>query len=58
VSVGSNPNYYIEVKAVSRIEPLFQAKLISYLRTTGIRAGLMINFNERLLKDGIKRFVL
>lgn len=48
----------IEIKAVTRLDPVFQAKVISYLRTTGLRAGLLINFNTSLLKEGIKRVVL
>ncbi len=48
----------LEIKAVSRIDPIYQAKLISYLRTTGLRVGLLMNFNTRLLKEGIQRIVL
>jgi len=48
----------VEVKAVSRPEPVFKAKVISYLRTTGLRAGLLINFNNQLLKEGIDRIVV
>jgi len=48
----------VELKAVTRVDPVFQAKVISYLRTTGLRAGLLINFNAALLRDGIKRIVL
>jgi len=48
----------IEIKATNRIDPVFQAKLISYLRTTGLRVGLLINFNVPLVKDGIKRIVV
>ena len=48
----------LEIKAVARLDPVFQAKLISYLRTTGLRAGLLINFNSLLLKDGLKRIVV
>ena len=48
----------VEMKAVARFDPVFQAKLISYLRATGLRAGLLINFNCTLLKDGIRRVVL
>ena len=48
----------VEVKSVARLDPIFQAKLISYLRTTGLRAGLLINFNSMLLKQGLKRVVL
>jgi GxxExxY protein len=48
----------VEIKAVARLDPVFQAKLISYLKTTGLRAGLLINFNMPLLKEGLKRIVL
>jgi GxxExxY protein len=47
----------VEVKSVARLDPVFQAKMISYLRTTGLRAGLLVNFNVNLLKEGIKRIV-
>jgi GxxExxY protein len=48
----------VEVKAVAHFDPVFQAKLMSYLKTTGLRAGLLINFNRTLLREGIKRVVL
>lgn|SRR5215510_14951057 len=48
----------VEVKSVARFDPIFQAKMISYLRTTGFRAGLLVNFNAGLLKEGLKRVVL
>jgi GxxExxY protein len=48
----------LEIKAVSRIEPIFEAKMISYLRTTKIKVGLIMNFNVLLLKDGIRRIVV
>lgn len=48
----------VEIKAVTRMDPVFQAKLISYLRTTGMRVGLLINFNTLLLKDGMKRVIV
>jgi GxxExxY protein len=48
----------VEIKSVARFDPVFEAKLISYLRTTGLRAGLLMNFNSMLLKDGIKRIVV
>jgi GxxExxY protein len=47
----------VEVKSVSAIEPIHVAQLVSYLKTTGLRVGLLINFHERLLKDGIRRIV-
>jgi GxxExxY protein len=48
----------VEVKSVGHILPVFEAQLISYLRLTGKRLGLLINFNTRLLKDGIVRRAL
>ena len=45
----------IEVKAVARPTPLFEAQLLTYLRVTGKPVGLLINFNSRLLKEGITR---
>jgi GxxExxY protein len=48
----------LELKAVERILPIHKAQLLTYLRLTGLRLGLIINFNTRLLKDGIKRIVL
>jgi GxxExxY protein len=48
----------LEIKAALRLEPVFQAKVISYLRATKLRVGLLINFNVPLVKDGIKRIVV
>ena len=48
----------VEVKSVERFDPIFQAQVLTYLRATGRKVGLLINFNSRLLKDGIKRYVL
>ena len=47
----------VELKAVERLDPVFQAQLLTYLRISGKLVGLLINFNSRLLKDGIKRLV-
>ena len=48
----------VEVKAVAAIEPIHVAQLLSYLKTTKLRLGLLINFHERLLAHGIRRIVL
>jgi GxxExxY protein len=48
----------VELKAVERIIPVQEAQLLTYMRLTGIRVGLMINFNVPVLKDGIYRRVL
>jgi GxxExxY protein len=48
----------VELKAVETFAPIHQAQLISYLKMTGLQLGLLINFNVRLLKQGIKRVIL
>ena len=47
----------VEVKSVARIEPIHEAQLISYLKLSGRSVGLLINFNVRLLRNGIRRRV-
>ena len=48
----------LELKSVERFDPVFEAQLLTYLRLTGLRRGLLLNFNSRLLKDGIRRYVI
>jgi GxxExxY protein len=48
----------VELKSVERFDPLFEAQVLTYLRVTGKKRGLLLNFNSRLLKDGVRRFVL
>ena len=48
----------VEVKAVERANPLFEAQLLTYLRVTGKPVGLLINCNSRWLKDSIRRMRL
>ena len=47
----------VEIKAVAAIAPIHEAQMISYLKATGLRLGLLINFHVPLLKDGICRIV-
>lgn len=47
----------IEIKAVEKMNEVFSAQLISYLKLTGKRLGFLINFNVPLIKDGIQRIV-
>jgi GxxExxY protein len=47
----------VEVKAVKKLRPIHQAQLLSYLKASGHRVGLLMNFNVRLLVDGLQRFV-
>ena len=48
----------VEIKSVERFDPIFEAQVLTYLRVTGKKVGLLMNFNSRLLRDGIKRYVL
>jgi GxxExxY protein len=47
----------VEVKAVEALLPIHQAQLLSYLRLTGLKTGLLLNFNVQVLKQGIRRVV-
>jgi GxxExxY protein len=47
----------VELKSVDRLIPIHAAQLMSYLKLTGCKVGLLINFNETLLKNGIVRKV-
>ena len=48
----------VEVKAVEALTPLMTAQVLSYMKATGVRVGLLINFNVPVLKQGIRRLVL
>lgn len=48
----------LELKAVERLVPIHEAQLITYLRLSGIKVGLLMNFNIPALRDGIVRRVL
>jgi len=48
----------VEIKAVDSPLPVFEAQLLTYLKLTGCRLGLLINFNVLRIKDGIKRLIL
>ena len=48
----------VELKAIEALAPIHDAIVLTYLRMSGCRIGLLINFNCAVLKDGIKRLVL
>lgn len=48
----------IELKAVEKFTDVHTAQILTYMKLGGFDLGLLINFHEKLLKDGIKRFVL
>ncbi len=52
-----NERVIVELKAVEEMTKVHEAQLITYLKLSGIKLGLLINFNELYLKNGIKRIV-
>lgn len=48
----------VELKAISQLEPIHEAQLLTYLKLTRLRLGLLLNFNVPQLRRGIKRMVL
>ena len=48
----------VEVKSVERFNPVFVAQMLTYLQITGLRVGLILNFNRSAMRDGIKRVSL
>jgi len=53
-----NDSVIVEIKSVDREDPVFEAQLLTYLRLTRKRVGLIINFNKRLLSQGVRRLIL
>ena len=47
----------VELKTVEKLAPIHEAQLLSYLRLSGCNLGLLINFNVRMLRDGIRRLI-
>jgi GxxExxY protein len=48
----------VELKCVSHVDPVAQSQVLTYLKATGLRVGLFMNFHSPTLKDGLKRFAL
>jgi GxxExxY protein len=48
----------VELKSVEKLLKIHEAQILTYIKLTGLNIGLLINFNEILLKNGIKRFVI
>ena len=48
----------VEVKSVERFDPVRAAQVLTYLRLTGLKVGLLLNFNSKLLTDGLRRYIL
>jgi len=52
-----NHKVLVELKSVDALVPIHQAQVLSYLKLSGIKVGLLINFNVKLLKSGIQRII-
>jgi len=52
-----NEKVIVECKATTKYNELFEAQILTYLRLTGLKLGLVINFGEKLVKHGIHRVV-
>jgi GxxExxY protein len=57
IDIQVNGEVIIEIKSVERLKSLHQAQLLTYLKLTGIRYGLLMNFNVSLMKNGIRRLI-
>lgn len=53
-----NKQVLVEIKAVEQMNPVFKAQVLTYLKLTGLRLGLLMNFNVPLIKNGIERIIL
>jgi GxxExxY protein len=58
IDVVVEQSLILEIKSVQQILPVHEAQLLTYLRVSGLTLGLLINFNEVTLKQGIRRRVL
>ena len=47
----------VEIKAIANVAPIHEAVMLTYLRVSGCKIGLLINFHSTVLKDGVRRFV-
>ena len=48
----------VEIKAVEHVLPVHEAQVLTYLKLSGCRLGLLLNFNVAMMKDGIRRFIM
>ena len=48
----------VEIKAVDRLEPVHEAQMLSYLKLSGCRVGLLMNFKVKVLRTGIRRLII
>ncbi len=52
-----NGSVIVELKSVERFAPVHAKQLLTYLKLSGLKLGVLVNFGEKLIKNGIKRIV-
>ena len=55
MDIVADDQLIVELKSCESLQPIHQAQLLTYLKLTGLKVGLLINFNVPILKEGIKR---
>ncbi len=58
IDILVNQQVIVEIKAIDNLIPIHEAQLLTYLKLSGCKVGLIINFNVKLLKHGLKRIIL
>jgi GxxExxY protein len=53
-----NDELILELKCVQEIKGIHEAQLLTYMKLAGVKKGLLINFNVKMLREGFKRFIL
>ena len=55
MDIVADDQLIVELKSCEKLQPIHQAQLLTYLKLTGLKVGLLINFNVPILRQGIKR---
>jgi GxxExxY protein len=58
IDIMVNNQVILEIKSVDEIAPIHQAQLMTYLKLSGLKLGLLLNFNVKDMKKGIKRIIM
>jgi len=58
VDIEVDQSLILEIKSVQSIQPIHEAQLLTYLKVSGLSVGLLLNFNEETMRQGIRRRVI
>lgn len=58
IDILVNSQIILELKSVDELAPIHQAQLMTYLKLSGLKLGLLLNFNVKDMKKGIKRIIM